>query len=194
MTSLDGIPSTCATISCVSDGCCVELSTKYRPSGSRTANAACVSSEKCSCPPTSLTPSKTNAEEARVDAASPRATVRGTPWNDPASIASCTVMSDGSGSYSTATAAAPRRAASAVSPSTHASAWPKNIASAGNSGSSCFTPASLRPGTSSAVSTRTTPGTSYAGRTSSVTRACAEVDGTGHAASTPWVRAATSSV
>ena len=33
------------------------------------------------------------------------------------------------------------------------------MTSAGNSGSSCFSPASLSPGTSAAVSTRTTPGT-----------------------------------
>ena len=33
------------------------------------------------------------------------------------------------------------------------------MTSLGNSGSSCLTPASLTPGTSSAVSTRTTPGT-----------------------------------
>ena len=37
------------------------------------------------------------------------------------------------------------------------------MTSSGNSGSSCLTPASLTPGTSAAVSTLTTPGTSRAG-------------------------------
>ena len=141
-----------------------------------------------------MTPSKTWGAVASAASGSPRRTVRGVPWNEPASIASGTVMIDGSVSYSTRTAAAPSRAASAVSPSTHARACPWNIASLGKSGSSCLTPASLSPGTSAAVSTRTTPGTSSAGATSSVTRACACSDCTGHAVSTPRARAARSSV
>ena len=62
------------------------------------------------------------------------------PWKLPAAIASRTVTSDGSGSYSTSTAAAPSRAASSVSPSTQHTACPWNITSRGNSGSSCLTP------------------------------------------------------
>jgi hypothetical protein len=109
-------------------------------------------------------------------------------------MASASVTIDGSGSYATPTAAAPSRAASAVSPSTHARACPWNIASSGKSGSSCLAPASFRPGTSAAVSTRITPGTSSAGVTSSATRACACSDCTGHAVSTSERPAARSSV
>ena len=50
-----------------------------------------------------------------------------------------------------------------VSARTQQTAWPWNMTSSGNSGSSCLTPASLTPGTSAAVSTRTTPGTASAG-------------------------------
>ncbi len=63
---------------------------------------------------------------------SPRFRVRAAPRNDPASIASCTVMHEGSGSYVTRTAPAPNRAASGVSPSTHTRACPKHIASLAN--------------------------------------------------------------
>ena len=117
------------------------------------------------------------------------------PWKLSAAIASSTVSSAGSSSYSTSIAAAPRRAASRLSPSTQQTEWPKYLTSSGNSGSSCLTPASLMPGTSAAVSTRTTPGTSYAAATSSrVTRAWACGACTGWACSTLLVRPTRSSV
>ena len=72
----------------------------------------------------------------------------------PASIACSIVRMAGSGSYSTCTRAAPRRAASSVSPSTHATGWPWNITSRGKSGSSWrLEPESPSPGTSAPVRT-----------------------------------------
>ena len=78
---------------------------------------------------------------------------------------------------------------------TQHTACPWYITSSGNSGSSCLTPESLRPGTSALVSTRTTPGTARAGRVSSrVIRACACGAWTGWACSTPLWRNTRSSV
>ena len=56
---------------------------------------------------------------------SPRRTVGRAPWKLSAAMASVTVTSDGSGSYSTSTLPAPIRAASRVSPSTQQTACPR---------------------------------------------------------------------
>ena len=181
-----GMPSTCATISCVSDGCCVLALDEHLPLGVE------VRERRVRLEVEVLLAA--DLADALEDVRRRRERGLGVAAADGARDAlervrrrSASGDRDERGERLVLDRARPRRRGVRRRPSRRAPTRGRGRGTSprlGKSGSSCLTPASLTPGTSSAVSTRTTPGTSSAGATSSVTRACACSDCTGHAVST----------
>ena len=98
-----------------------------RSTGPRSRGARATRGSRGRSAPDRRTRSRPRTRTGRLRARSRRLRARRCarrPDRSSAAIASVTVITLGSGSYSTVTAAAPRRAASGVSPSTQTSAWP----------------------------------------------------------------------